>query len=89
MILSVFAENTFATRWLDGVTKLFDDTTWHYIWEQGYATLDEAEAAEGSWREHADGMVDRSLELWYRLEVGEGYENEAGSARVLSSAQAR
>ena len=28
MILSVFAENTFATRWLDGVTQMLESTTY-------------------------------------------------------------
>lgn len=73
MIVSVLAENTFGTRWLDGVTQILDDTTFHYIWEQGYATLDEAANANADWRDEAGDMIEKQLDLWYEIEAGEGY----------------
>ncbi len=80
MILSVFAENTFGTRWLDGVTKILDDTTYHYIWEQGYATLADAGEASTDWQVEAGGMIEKVIELWYELKTGEGYENDVVAA---------
>jgi hypothetical protein len=73
MIQSVLAENTFATRWLDGVTKLFEDTTYTHIWEQGYASLADAAAAGNAWQASADGLVEKFIELWYQLEGGDNY----------------
>jgi Stress responsive A/B Barrel Domain len=73
MILSVFAENTFGTRWLDGVTQILESTTYTHIWEQGYASL--AEAANGSplERELGAGVLGK-LPLWYEIEGGYKYE---------------
>lgn len=73
MINSVFAENTFGTRWLDGVTKIMEDTTYSHIWEQGFATLADAEAAGNAWRVTAKRLVTRYIELWYTLETGPEY----------------
>ena len=81
MILSVVAENTFGTRWLDGVTQILDDTTFHLIWEQGFATLADAEAASNDWRDEAGDMIETVLELWYQIKAGECYGNDAPAAR--------
>jgi Stress responsive A/B Barrel Domain len=70
MALSVFAENTFATRWLDGVTKILDSTTYTHIWEQGYASLASAAAAGSGWRASAGAAVEKVIELWYELDAG-------------------
>jgi hypothetical protein len=72
MTLSVFAENTFATRWLDGETQIIESTTYSHIWEQGYGSLEQAAAAGGDWRASAGAAVERFIELWY--EVDAGYE---------------
>ena len=74
MILSVFAENSFATRWMDGVTQIYEQTTFSHIWEQGYQDLAEAEAAFSEWREHAGNMIEKTLELWYEIKPGYAYE---------------
>lgn len=73
MTSSVLAENTFATRWLDGVTPLFDDTTYSHIWEQGFASLADAKEAGDAWRREAGERVSYVIELWYELETGIGY----------------
>jgi Stress responsive A/B Barrel Domain len=70
MILSVFAENTFATRWLDGVTQMLEQTTYSHIWEQGYDSLENAAAAGNDWRASAGAAIEKSIELWYELDAG-------------------
>lgn len=75
MLLSVFAENSFATRWMDGVNQIYAETTYTHIWEQGYADLADAEQASTSWQIIADDMVEKTLELWYTIKAGYGYES--------------
>ncbi len=70
MTVSVFAENTFATRWLDGVTQMLDSTTYSHIWEQGYKSLAAAAAAGSDWRASAGASVEKVIELWYELDAG-------------------
>jgi hypothetical protein len=70
MILSVLAENTFATRWLDGVTQMLESTTYSHIWEQGYESLAAATAAGSAWRAAAGAAVEKVIELWYELDAG-------------------
>jgi hypothetical protein len=70
MIVSVLAENTFATRWLDGVTQMLDSTTYSHIWEQGYESLAAAAAAGSDWRASAGAAVEKVIELWYELDAG-------------------
>jgi hypothetical protein len=70
MILSVLAENTFATRWLDGVTKILETTTYTHIWEQGYESLAAAASAGNDWRASAGAAVEKVIELWYELDAG-------------------
>jgi hypothetical protein len=77
MIQSVLAENTFGTRWLDGVTQMLPDTTYSHIWEQGYRTLADAESSGNGWQAEAEGLYERCIELWYEVEGGHGYENDA------------
>jgi|GEM_PF-2434205 len=75
MIQSIFAENSFATRWMDGVNQIYPDTTYTHIWEQGYADITDAEAASPTWRELAGEMIENALELWYKIKAGHGYES--------------
>jgi hypothetical protein len=70
MILSVLAENTFATRWLDGVTQMLESTTYSHIWEQGYESLAAAATAGSDWRASAGPAVEKVIELWYELDAG-------------------
>ena len=70
MILSVFAENTFATRWLDGVTQMLESTTYTHIWEQGYESLAATATAGSDWRAAAGAAVEKVIELWYELDAG-------------------
>jgi hypothetical protein len=73
MILSVFAENSMATRWADGTTVIRPPAIWTHIWEQGYASLADAEASK-DWRDSlSDALIERSIELCYELETGFGY----------------
>jgi hypothetical protein len=73
MVLSVFSENSFATRWMDGVHQIYEKTTFSHIWEQGYADLADAETATSEWRERAGDMIEKTLELWYSIKAGCGY----------------
>jgi hypothetical protein len=77
MISSAFADNSFATRWLDGVTQILDSTTYTHIWEQGYATLADAAAAGSDWQAESPEIIEKAIELWYEVEAGHGYENVA------------
>jgi len=70
LILSVLAENTFGTRWLDGVTQILETTTYSHIWEQGYESLAAAAAAGSDWRASAGAAVEKVIELWYELDAG-------------------
>ena len=70
MILSVFAENSFATRWLDGETQMLPSTTWSHIWEQGYASLEHAAAAGNDWQKSAGDAIEKFIEIWYELDSG-------------------
>jgi hypothetical protein len=70
MVLSVLAENTFGTRWLDGVTKILETTTYTHIWEQGYESLAAAATAGSDWRASAGAAVEKAIELWYELDAG-------------------
>jgi hypothetical protein len=72
MILSIFAENTFGTRWLDGVTQIIESTTYSHIWEQGYDSLANAAAAGNDWRASAGTAVEKFIELWYEIDAGYG-----------------
>lgn len=74
MILSVFAENTFATRWMDGVNQIFKQTTFTHIWEQGFATLADAAMEPAHWQAEAGDMVEKTLELLYEIRAGFGYD---------------
>jgi Stress responsive A/B Barrel Domain len=70
MLVSVLAENTFWTRWLDGVTQILESTTYTHIWEQGYESLESAQAAGNDWRASAGPAVEKAIELWYELDAG-------------------
>lgn len=72
MILSIFAENTFGTRWLDGVTQIIERTTYSHIWEQGYDSLANAAAAGNDWRASAGTAVEKFIELRYEIDAGYG-----------------
>jgi hypothetical protein len=73
MILSVFAENTFATRWMDGMNQIYKQTTFSHIWEQGYRGLDDASLGPAGWTERGGDMIEQTLELWYTIKPGYGY----------------
>lgn len=77
MLSSALGDNSFATRWLDGETRILDTTTYTHIWEQGYATLADAAAAGNDWRAESSEIIERAIELWYEVEAGHGYENAA------------
>ena len=76
MLNSALADNSFATRWLDGETQILDSTTYTHIWEQGYASLADAEAAGNAWQAAAGDMVERVIELWYEIEPGHRYADD-------------
>ena len=48
MAVSVFAENSLATRWFDGETVSAPPPPWTHIWEQGFAD-------EAAWDSYAEG----------------------------------
>jgi len=82
MRLSVFAANTLATRWFDGVSPIGGaPAAWSHVWEQGFATLADtqayldgssapARAERAGWAGWDGGLVRRALQVTYRLEPG-------------------
>jgi len=78
MLVSVFKPNSFATRWFDGETHMGFDSPISHLWEQGFATLEDARAYAPQWREKAGGMVENAIELLYEVEAGWGHPNVGG-----------
>ncbi len=86
LVTSVFAENTMASRWFDGVTPITAAPAWSHLWEQGFVSLDGAEtyltgpsalasAEREDWAGWMDGLVLDELHVTYELEPGFGYGN--------------
>src|SRR5204863_273931 len=72
LAVSVFAENTFATRWFDGVSEIPGRRSWTHLWEQGFRSHDDlaayrdggsalAQAERDGWAGWLDGIVERAL----------------------------
>lgn len=79
MVLSIFAENSFGTRWMDGVTQIYPEAAFSHIWERGYVDLAQAEGAGVDWQKQAGEMIETVLELWYTIKPGYGYDATAPS----------
>lgn len=73
MALSVFKDNSFATRWFDGETPMGLETPFTHLWEQGFASIDAASAYRPLWQAKAGSLIEQSLELLYTVEAGAGY----------------
>jgi hypothetical protein len=78
MIVSVFADNFFASRWFDGETQTAPEPPFTHLWEQGFASLDTALAHDAGWQAGAGAMVERSVELLYAIEPGKDYAASGG-----------
>ena len=81
---SVFAVNSMASRWFDGVTPITAAPAWSHLWEQGFPTLDAAEAyltgpsalataERDGWSGWLGGIVTNELHVTYELVPGFGY----------------
>jgi hypothetical protein len=72
MTASRLVENTFGSRWFDGVTPIGVAPAWTHLWEQGFRSRADLEHASGSDELLADArradLVRRTLELEYELE---------------------
>ena len=73
MTLSTFHENTFGPRWMDGETWIGPQPRFSHIWEQGFASLDDALVHRADWQGAAAGMVTDSVDVVYAIEPGHGY----------------
>ncbi len=73
MTISVFRENWFGSHWFDAETIVDPNPMHTHIWEQGFASLGEAEASGHSWRDAAESMTKMMVEMVYELEPGYGY----------------
>lgn len=73
LAISVFAENTLANRWTDGVTAISGPPVFSHIWEQGFRSLAEAQRFEPGWREIAKDMIENSAEVIYAILPGFNY----------------
>ena len=77
MIVSVFRDNWFGSRWFDAETIVDPNPTHTHVWEQGFASNEAAQANE-SWREAAERMTAMMVEMVYELEPGYGYAGKPG-----------
>lgn len=86
LAVSVFAANTFASRWFDGVTPIAPPSRWTHLWEQGFRSPEEAErylagpsplarAERSNWSDEATGIVRRAAVVRYRIEPGFGFDD--------------
>ncbi|HEV3281007.1 MAG TPA: Dabb family protein [Acidimicrobiales bacterium] len=83
--VSVFAPNTLASSWFDGVTALGTGPRWSHLWEQGFrddAALrlhleggGEPGGEEGGWEDRPG--VAAALAISYRIQPGWGYASPA------------
>jgi hypothetical protein len=67
--VSVFAENTMGSAWMDGVTPIAGPPPWSHLWEQGWDDLDAFEA----YRDGTSPMAEVERKGW------EGYARRAAS----------
>ena len=66
-VSSVLAPNTMGPRWFDAVEVVGPPPRWTHVWEQSFATLDDARATDPS-VVTGDAAVAASLELLYEIE---------------------
>lgn len=78
MAVSVFKDNWFGARWFDAETIVDPNPMHSHIWEQGFASLEAAEANNSSWRSEAESLTDMMVEMVYAIEPGFGYATPAG-----------
>ena len=77
MAVSVFKDNWFGARWFDAESIVDPNPMHSHIWEQGFASLEAAEANSGSWRSEAESLTNMMVEMVYAIEPGYGYANAA------------
>jgi hypothetical protein len=77
MVVSVFKDNWFGSRWFDAETIVDPNPMHSHIWEQGFPNLEAAEANATSWRSAAESMTDMMVEMTYSIEPGYGYATPA------------
>ncbi|MEZ5735440.1 MAG: hypothetical protein R3E09_06475 [Novosphingobium sp.] len=76
-VLSIFRENSFATRWFDGETPMGLESPITHLWEQGFASMADALAHRPQWQDGSGGLVEQSITLLYTLEAGAHYVDVA------------
>ena len=77
MTVSVFRDNWFGSHWFDAETVVDPNPMHTHIWEQGFPSLEAAEANSESWRAAAERMTSMMMEMVYVLQPGYGYANQA------------
>jgi hypothetical protein len=60
LAVSVVAENTMASAWMDGVTPMTGRPPWSHVWEQGWDSL----AAFEAYRDGDSGLADAERRGW-------------------------
>jgi hypothetical protein len=73
MAVSVFRDNWFGARWFDAETVVDPNPMHSHIWEQGYPSIEAAQADAASWRDRAERLTDMMVEMTYEIEPGYGY----------------
>ena len=73
MAVSVFRDNWFGPRWFDAATIVDPSPMHSHIWEQGFASVEAAEASGATWRNEAESLTDMMVEMVYAIEPGYGY----------------
>lgn len=77
MMVSVFKDNWFGSRWFDAETIVDPNPMHSHIWEQGFANPLDAQANGASWRREAEALTEMMVEMVYTLEPGYGYATPA------------
>ena len=79
MVVSMFKDNSFATRWFDGESDMDLETPFTHLWEQGFASIEAAQSYLPQWRGDAGEIVESTVELFYAVEAGWGYPDSPES----------
>lgn len=77
MVVSAFKENWFGSHWFDAETVVDPNPMHSHIWEQGFASLDQARA-NLAWRAEAEPLCEQMVEMVYAIEPGFNYAVQAG-----------
>jgi hypothetical protein len=69
LVATIVAENSFASRWFDGVTPITAPSKWSYVWEQAFSSMDALRAYRAAHPTPADALPNAACFIGEYLEV--------------------